>query len=70
MTLHGLCYREFVNTTYNVLVQQFHDRELKLSEAVAELIASSYSSLKFFFIADKKSKKLGRFAIVNPPLMS
>jgi len=70
MTLHGLCYREFVNTMYNVLVQQFRDGELQLSEALAEFIASSYSSLKFFFVADKKAKKLGRFAIVNRPLTS
>jgi len=38
MTLHGLCYREFVNTMYNVLVQQFRDGELRLSEALAEFI--------------------------------
>jgi len=55
MTLHGLCYREFVNTMYNVLVQQFHDGELQLSEVLAKFIASSYSSLKFF-VADKKAK--------------
>ena len=53
MTLHGL-YREFVNMMYNVLVQQFRDGELQLSEALAELIASSYSSLKLFFVAGKK----------------
>jgi len=46
----------FVNTTYNVLVQQFRDGELQLSEALAEFIGSSYSLLKFFFIADKKQK--------------
>jgi len=57
MTLHGLCYREFVNTMYNVLVQQFRDGELRLSEVLAEFIASLYSSLKFFFVADKKNKK-------------
>jgi len=45
---------------YNVLVQQFRDGELRLSEAVAEFIASSYSSLKFFFAADKKAKKTGQ----------
>jgi len=56
MTIHGLCYREVVNTMYNVLVQQFRDGELRLSEALAEYIASSYSSLKFFFVADKKAK--------------
>jgi len=55
MTLHGLCYREFVNTMYNVLVQQFRDGELRLLEALAEFIASSYSLLKFFFVADKKA---------------
>jgi len=60
MTLHGLCYREFVNTMYNVLVQQFRDGELRLSEVLAEFIASSYSSLKFFFVADKKAKKTGQ----------
>jgi len=38
------------------LVQQFRDSELQQSEALAEFIASSYSSLKFFFIADKKTK--------------
>jgi len=27
-----------------------------LSEALAEFIASSYCSLKFFFLADKKAK--------------
>jgi len=59
MTLHRLCYREFVNTMYNVLVQQFHDGELRLSEALAEFIASSYSSHKFFFVADKKQKNWG-----------
>jgi len=64
------CCREFVNAMYNVLVQQFHDGEFRLSEALAEFIASSYSSLKFFFVADKKAKKLGRFASVNRPLMS
>jgi len=53
MTLHG---REFVNTMYNVLVQHFRDGELRQSEALAEFIASSCSSLKFFFVADKKSK--------------
>jgi len=41
---------------YNVLVQQFRDGTLRLSEALAEFIASSYSSLKFFFVADKKAK--------------
>jgi len=41
---------------YNVLVQQFRDGELRFSEALAEFIASSYSSLKFFFVADKKAK--------------
>jgi len=56
MTLHGLCYREFVNTMYNVLVQQFHNGELRLSEALAEFIASSYSLFKFFFVVDKKAK--------------
>jgi len=55
MTLHGL-YREFVNMMYNVLVQQFRDGKLRLSEALAEFLASSYSSLKFFFVADKKAK--------------
>jgi len=55
MTLHGLCYREFVNTTYSILVQQFHDSELRLSEALAEFTASSYSSLKFFSVVDKKA---------------
>jgi len=59
MTLHGLCYYEFVNTMYNVLVQQLRDGELRLSEALAEFIASSYSSLKFFFVADKKAKNSG-----------
>jgi len=39
------------------LVQQFRDRELRRSEALAEFIASSYSSLKFFFVVDKKAKK-------------
>jgi len=57
MTLHGLRYREFVNTIYNALVQQFRDGELLLSESLAEFIVSSYSSLKFFFVADKKAKK-------------
>jgi len=56
MTLHGLCYHEFVNTMYNVLVQQFRDGKLRLYEALAEFIASSYSSLKFFFVVDKKAK--------------
>jgi len=36
------------------LVQQFRDVELRQSEALAEFIASSYSSLKFFFIAKKR----------------
>jgi len=49
------------------LVQQFRDGELRLLEALAEFIASSYCSLKFFFVADKK---MGRFAIINRPLMS
>jgi len=57
MTLHGLCYREFVNMMYNVLVQQFSDGNLRFSEALTEFIASSYSSLKFFFVEDKKAKK-------------
>jgi len=56
MTLHGLCYCEFVNTMYNVLVQQFRDGELRFSEPLAEFIASSYSLLKFFFVADRKAK--------------
>jgi len=70
MTLHGLCHCEFVNTMYNVLVQQFRDGELRFSEALAAFIASSYSSLKFFLVADKKAKKLGRFAIGNRSLTS
>jgi len=70
MTLHGLCYREFVNTTYIVLVQQFRDDELWFSEALAEFIAPSYSLLKLFFVADKKENKLGIFAIVNRSLTS
>jgi len=41
---------------YNVLVQQFHGGEFRLSEVLAEFIASSYSSQKFFFVADKKAK--------------
>jgi len=45
---------------YNVLVQQFHDGEVRLSEALAEFIASSYSLLKFFFVADKKKQKTGQ----------
>jgi len=56
MTLYGLCYREFVNTMYNILVQQFRDGKLRLSEALAEFTVSSYSSLKFFFVADRKAK--------------
>jgi len=40
---------------YNVLVQQFRDGELRLSEVLAEFIASSYSSLKFFSVVDKKA---------------
>jgi len=56
MTLDGLCYCEFVNTMYNFLVQQFRDGELRFSEALAEFITSSNSSLKFFFKADKKAK--------------
>jgi len=55
---------------YNVLVQQFRDGELRFSEALAAFIASSYSSLKFFLVADKKAKKLGRFAIGNRSLTS
>jgi len=43
---------------YNVLVQQFRDGELRLSEALAKFIASSYSSLKFFFVVDKKAKNV------------
>jgi len=49
-------YREFVNTMYNVLVQEFRDGELRLSEKLAEFIASSHSSLKFFFVAERKAK--------------
>jgi len=52
------------------LVQQFRDGELRQSEALAEFIASSDSSLKFFFVADKKAKKLGRFTIANWRLTS
>ena len=44
------------------LVQQFCDGELWQSEALAVFIASSYSSLKFFFVAEKKQKELRRFA--------
>jgi len=53
---------------YNVLVQQFRDGTLRLSEALAEFIASSYSSLKFFFVADKKAKNWAdrhRYSAVN-----
>jgi len=39
------------------LVQQFRDGKLRQSEALVEFIASSYSLLKFFFVADKKAKK-------------
>jgi len=56
MTLHGLCYCEFVNAMYNVLIQQFCDGELRLCEPLAEFITSSYFSLKFFLVADKKAK--------------
>jgi len=36
------------------LVKQFNDGKLRQFEALAEFIASS---LKFFFVADKKAKK-------------